>query len=347
MRIVLVFILISISVSALGQKKLSREEYINKYKDISMEEMKQTGIPASITLAQGIIESGDGNSRLATKANNHFGIKCHDWKGPSIKHDDDAKNECFRKYRNPEESYHDHSDFLTSKKRYAFLFELKPDDYKRWAKGLKEAGYATSPTYAKVLIKVIEANELFQYDKIVLAGYKSEKDSESKVDGKLTVGSNRPVLFNNRAKYIIADSLDTYEGISEELYMMSWQLPKYNDVDRRAKLHAGDLVYLQPKRNRAERGDKTHMVQQGETMHSISQKYAIKERKLREKNNIPEGEEPKVGVVLLLRGKLKADAPKQETVKVEKKEEIYKDKKIRERDDQEKDSEEFEIEYEL
>ncbi len=351
MRVFLVFILLGFTLTAIGQKRISREEYIEKYKNISMEEMKRSGVPASITLAQGIIESGDGNGRLATKANNHFGIKCHDWNGPSIKHDDDAKNECFRKYRNPEESYRDHSDFLTSKKRYSSLFELKPDDYKRWARGLKEAGYATSQTYAKALISVIEENELYQYDKIVLAGYKSGKGTESRIGGQLTVGNEHQVMFKNHVKYIIADSLDTYESISEELYMMSWQLPKYNDVSRGTKLQAGELVYLQPKRIKAERGSKTHMVQKGETMHMISQIYAVKERKLRERNNIPENEEPKAGTVILLRNKVNADAPKPETIKVEEKpdknEEDSKSIKILEKDDQEDDSGEFEIEYEL
>lgn len=142
-----------------GSKRISREEYINTYKDDAIEEMQRTGIPASITLAQGILESGDGNSALARYARNHFGIKCHsDWKGATFTMDDDAKDECFRKYKHALESYKDHSDFLTGRNRYAFLFELKLTDYKGWAHGLKKAGYATNPKYPKLLIDIIERN---------------------------------------------------------------------------------------------------------------------------------------------------------------------------------------------
>jgi flagellum-specific peptidoglycan hydrolase FlgJ len=158
MRIITTFIAVLLVLNLWGQnkRKITRSEYIETYKGLAMTEMRRTGIPASITLAQGILESGNGNSTLAVKANNHFGIKCHDWNGPSIKQDDDRKNECFRKYRNPEKSYKDHSDFLTGRSRYAFLFDLKPDDYKAWARGLKKAGYATSSSYASALIKIIE-----------------------------------------------------------------------------------------------------------------------------------------------------------------------------------------------
>ena len=133
-----------------------------------MDEMVQFGIPASITLAQGSLESGAGKGRLAVKANNHFGIKCHDWNGKKIYHDDDEKQECFRKYDNPEYSYRDHSLFLADRKRYSFLFDLKKDDYKQWAKGLKKAGYATDPKYPQKLIDLIERYELYKYDNIVL-----------------------------------------------------------------------------------------------------------------------------------------------------------------------------------
>jgi flagellum-specific peptidoglycan hydrolase FlgJ len=144
------------------------EDYINYYSSIAMDEMIQFGIPASITLAQGILESGAGRGTLAVQANNHFGIKCHDWTGKKIFHDDDKKQECFRKYDNPEYSYRDHSIFLSNRGRYSFLFDLKKDDYKKWARGLKKAGYATDPKYSQKLIDLIERYELYKYDNKVL-----------------------------------------------------------------------------------------------------------------------------------------------------------------------------------
>ena len=153
---------------ATAPKILNTEDYVKYYSSIAMDEMIQFSIPASITLAQGILESGAGKGRWAVEANNHFGIKCHDWNGKKIYHDDDEKQECFRKYDNPEYSYRDHSLFLANRKRYSFLFDLKKDDYKQWAKGLKKAGYATDPKYPKKLIDLIERYELYKYDNIVL-----------------------------------------------------------------------------------------------------------------------------------------------------------------------------------
>jgi len=149
-------------------KILNTEDYVKFYSNIAMDEMIQFGIPASITLAQGILESGAGKGRLAVQANNHFGIKCHDWNGKKIYHDDDEEQECFRKYDNPEYSYRDHSLFLTNRGRYSFLFDFKKDDYKKWARGLKKAGYATDPKYSQKLIDLIERYELYKYDNKVL-----------------------------------------------------------------------------------------------------------------------------------------------------------------------------------
>ena len=149
-------------------KILNTEDYVKFYSNIAMDEMIQFGIPASITLAQGILESGAGKGRLAVQANNHFGIKCHGWNGKKIYHDDDEEQECFRKYDNPEYSYRDHSLFLTNRGRYSFLFDLKKDDYKQWAKGLKKAGYATDPKYPQKLIDLIQRYQLYKYDNIVL-----------------------------------------------------------------------------------------------------------------------------------------------------------------------------------
>ena len=157
----------------------SATQYISVYKDIAMEEMRNYKIPASITLAQGILETGSGKGTLATKANNHFGIKCHDWKGKKVYHDDDKRQECFRKYKSPETSFRDHSEFLSNRKRYANLFKLKDNDYKAWAKGLRKAGYATDKKYPQKLISLIERYELYQFDKEVLGNsYKVVKSDE-------------------------------------------------------------------------------------------------------------------------------------------------------------------------
>ena len=175
-RLVLLLLLVSFQLSA---QNMTRNEYIDKYKDEAIYQMKKYKIPASITLAQGILESGDGNSELAKKSNNHFGIKCHsDWQGERVYYDDDKKDECFRKYNKVKDSYNDHSEFLL-RPRYAALFEYALTDYKSWAKGLKKAGYATNPNYAKHLIKIIEENELHKLDdevevesdKIIFSGF--------------------------------------------------------------------------------------------------------------------------------------------------------------------------------
>ncbi|MEA3436973.1 MAG: glucosaminidase domain-containing protein, partial [Thermodesulfobacteriota bacterium] len=162
-----------------AQHKISVEDYILTYKDVAMDKMEVYGIPASITLAQGILESGSGNSELARKANNHFGIKCHkDWNGKTFHTDDDAKNECFRKYKSPDKSYRDHSLFLTQRDRYADLFKLKVTDYKGWARGLKKAGYATNPKYPQLLIKIIEENRLYEFDKGITPTYLTQQDGD-------------------------------------------------------------------------------------------------------------------------------------------------------------------------
>ena len=185
-----------------GQQKLTREEYINTFSELAMREMSRVGIPASITLAQGCLESNNGNSTLATRGNNHFGIKCHEWEGKKIYHDDDKRNECFRSYASAYESYKDHSHFLTSKQRYASLFELTPHDYRGWAKGLKKTGYATANNYATLLIRIIEENDLYRYDLFVLEGDLDEYlDSASTSAGQI-FQTDRSILLNNNIEYV-------------------------------------------------------------------------------------------------------------------------------------------------
>lgn len=276
------------------EKKYSREDYIHMYKDLAVKEMHRTGIPASITLAQGILESGNGNSRLAVKANNHFGIKCHDWKGKKIHHTDDAWKECFRKYKNVYDSYMDHSDFLTRKKRYASLFEYKTTDYKSWAYGLKKAGYATSPTYAEALIRIIEENKLNEFDTAVDIPKSSLLAGTSQREGRVTGTLNR-------IKYIKVKEEDTFGSLAKELDLLPWELHRYNELENNAVPEPGQILFIQPKRNKAEAGNNYHMVKEGDTMYSISQLYGIKLDKLYRKNTLEYGTELNVGDKIYLR----------------------------------------------
>lgn len=313
MRFLIVTFLIVIQITLLAQsKRMTRAEYIATYKDDAIEEMQRTGIPASITLAQGILESGDGNSDLARKANNHFGIKCHsDWKGPTYTMDDDAKDECFRKYRKVIESYKDHSEFLTGRNRYAFLFELKITDYKGWAKGLKKAGYATNPKYPDLLIGIIEKNELYKFDdpksykkstKVKDADKKdSPKRSTASTQYRSNTGAHKVATHENNIKYIIAKPGDQLDAIADEFNMGLWQITKYNDLNENYSPELGDIIYLQPKRGKAKK--EFHSVSTGESMYEISQMHGIKLKKLYKRNRVKDGYQPKVGEKIYLQGK--------------------------------------------
>ena len=278
-------------------QRLTRDQYIERYAPVAVQEMKEYGIPASITLAQGILESGDGNSELATKANNHFGIKCHsDWTGESMKYDDDRRNECFRVYSDARESFKDHSLFLSERSRYATLFDLDPIDYKGWARGLKKAGYATDPKYADRLIDLIERHELYRYDTNLDLVVPMAKDS-AYFDRNSLVVTYHP----NKIKYVLLPLCYTLEQVSEELDVSMKQLVKYNELRYDGTLSPGDILYLQPKKNKGL--VKTHRVNNGETMYEVSQQYGIKLRKLYERNGMAFGEEPDAGDLLLLRGR--------------------------------------------
>jgi len=289
---------------------LSRQNYIKNYKDLAINEMKRSGIPASITLAQAMLESNNGNSTLARKANNHFGVKCHsDWKGGTIYHDDDKRGECFRRYKTVYESYIDHSDFIVNGRRYSFLFDLEPTDYKAWARGLQRAGYATSRTYAHLLIKIIEDNQLYVYDRGGTLNFTSTNENEHNSDNQeladvdnFTIQLNKHKVYNkNRIDYIIVKEGDTFESLIREFELLSWELFKYNELEDGATLEEGQILYLQPKRNRAEHGFDFHTVIEGETMYKISQMYGIKLKKLYEKNLMEVGTEPESGQKLWLR----------------------------------------------
>lgn len=296
--------------------------YIERYKDLAVSEMKRTGIPASITLAQGMIESDFGRSSLARQANNHFGIKCHDdWTGPTVRHHDDRRNECFRKYSRPEDSFYDHSDFLKTGSRYTSLFDLPATDYKSWAKGLKKAGYATNPDYADMLIRKIEENNLSYFDSGYQAAQRKELtaatdklvaaipravisgDTVTAPADNYSIATHMPrVMENNRIQYIIVNEGETRAAIEKEFQLLKWELARYNELDSEFVPEGGQLLYLQPKRDRAEPGKETYIAAEGDTMYSISQKYGLKLKKLYEYNRMAEGEEPVPGTRLWLRG---------------------------------------------
>ncbi|MHC1702282.1 MAG: glucosaminidase domain-containing protein [Tenuifilaceae bacterium] len=309
MRLKYCFILLfCIPTIVFAQNKITRDEYIAKYKEIAVRQMKSHGVPASIILAQGLLESDNGNSRLAVKANNHFGIKCHkSWSGSTFIQDDDTKNECFRKYTNPEKSYRDHSDFLRGARRYSTLFDLKPTDYKGWAHGLKKAGYATNPNYANMLIKIIEDNKLYAFDKGIIV----EVDSPTKGLGDLVDIDNfvidlkkqRKVYTRNRIKYIIVKKGDSFETLTKELELLPWQLSKYNDLTNDSLIREGQELYIQPKRRNAEINHSVHVIEKGESIYSVSQMYGVKMKNLYRKNNLKPGEQPEIGQVIYLRKK--------------------------------------------
>jgi len=306
-------ILFTYQFLAAGQMKYSREDYINTFADLAMREMRRVGVPASITLAQGCLESNNGNSRLAVRANNHFGIKCHDWDGRRIYHDDDERKECFRSYSSAYESFQDHSEFLTTKNRYAFLFELSPHDYRGWAKGLKKAGYATAHNYANLLIRIIEENELYRFDLMVLEGSLAEVEpgppadpgwaAAQDADADLQHGSGRKILVNNNIEYVLSEAGDTPESLRAELRLYKNEIYRYNNLYKGAKLDPGTRIYLQPKRRKAARGHSYHQVKEGETMYDISQEYGVKLKHLYRMNRMEEGEQPDEGAQIYLRRK--------------------------------------------
>ncbi|MCG3165807.1 MAG: Autolysin [Bacteroidia bacterium] len=301
-----IFILVASSVAQTqpAEERYSRQDYISMYRGAAVKEMLISGVPASITLSQGILESGDGNSTLARKANNHFGIKCHEWTGEKFYMDDDHKGECFRVYKSVFDSYDDHSQFLKTRSRYAGLFQLEKTDYKGWAKGLKDAGYATNPKYPELLIKIIEENQLHQYDLLTEVPKDFDKliveENTVKSDATSTATAGK-ILLHNRIKYITVQPGDTYFSICKKHEMVLWQILKYNDLSKDDTLIPGQKIYLQPKRYKGD--EEFHVVKQGETMRDISQQHGIKLKTLYKKNNMVAGTEPKVGDKLNLKSK--------------------------------------------
>jgi LysM repeat protein len=306
-------------------------DYINQYRDIAIGEMKRTGIPASITLAQAIIESDCGRSRLAKEANNHFGIKCHNgWTGQTIRHTDNSRNECFRKYPRAEDSFFDHSDFLRSATRYGFLFNINSSDYKSWALGLKRAGYATNPDYANMIIRTIEQNGLDAFDQdykfpvnqsVAKTEVNTPKINESVRETTVypsgdstkkiiqqSAYRNEPVMAriprvseNNRVQFIIVKDGESKERIENEFNLLKWELSKYNELKNDFIPFPGQMLYLQPKRDKAEPGNEYYTAVNGDTMYKIAQQFGIKLKSLYEMNRMTDDSEPEAGNKLWLR----------------------------------------------
>ena len=275
------------------------QEYIDQYKDLAIEEMLRYNIPASITLAQGIFESGAGRSELSVKGNNHFGIKCHGWAGRSVYHDDDARNECFRAYDNVLQSYEDHSKFLRYNVRYNSLFTLQRTDYRGWAQGLKACGYATNPRYADKLIELIELYKLYELDKAT--SYDKFMAKRGGYDKPVSQGmSLHPIKIYNKNYYIIARAGDTFKGIGEEIDISYRKIAKYNERDKNDVLHAGEIIYLKKKQKKADKvyKNRPHIVKAGESMYSIAQRYGIRLKSLYKKNHLSPDYQARVGDTL-------------------------------------------------
>lgn len=313
---VLILLLIA-TISANSQNADAIKNYIDTYKDLAIAEMQRTGVPAAITLAQGIHESGAGRGELAVSANNHFGIKCKsNWSGESVKHDDDAKKECFRKYPSAEDSYKDHSDFLKNSPRYATLFSIDPTDYAAWANGLKKAGYATNPQYGPTLIKLVEDYHLQEYTLIALG-----KTPVEDISGNSTVGVTIIQTQKSDVQQEVVKKADYPEGefrlndtkvvfirkgtpfllVAKQYDVDLSKIFEFNEVVEAEFVEKDQLVYLQRKRKTG--NSEFHIVQPGETLYDIAQAEAIRLESLLELNWLKNGELPAVGEKLNLKSK--------------------------------------------
>ena len=278
----LIFLILALNAQAQTNFD-AQENYIDHYKDIAIEEMNQFAIPASVKMAQALLESNAGRSRLAEKANNHFGIKCHrGWQGKTIRKTDDRFNECFRKYDDAAFSYRDHSLFLSGRSRYAELFTLEITDYKGWCRGLKKAGYATNPRYSKLLITIIERHKLNRldrkYDPQPVAYRRPLKAAPIPTYNKFDVidsVNGRTILENNGKELVVAKEKDSYLAVAQDLEVQLKDLKHYNDLVVVNNLPAENFIYLERKRWRS-KNYKHHIVRQNETWHSIAQLYGIR-----------------------------------------------------------------------
>lgn len=327
-----------------GGNASPQRTYIEQFAPLAVEEMYRSGIPASITLAQGLLESGYGLSELAVKGNNHFGIKCHNnWKGGKMYHDDDRRGECFRKYSSPEQSYRDHSDFLRYRERYKFLFDYRITDYKSWAHGLKKAGYATDPSYPKKLINLIEEYDLHEYDtkpaSFAKSGHRSYATSGKKtrhekkaareaaralaeISGELPpspgqieevdfmseeqrhefhFSMSRALYSKNGVPFIYSEEGDSYESLASSYNLFFREILKFNDIAQDSGLTPGTVVYLQKKKKQASKGLEKHVLESGETMRDIAQRYGIRLASLYKINRMTADDVPVEGDIIKLR----------------------------------------------
>ena len=312
------FALCLLTLLLVAADRSPQQKYIDQYSQLAISEMERTGVPASITLAQGLVESRAGLSPLASKGNNHFGIKCHnDWKGRKMYADDDKAGECFRVYPTADKSFMDHSDFLRYRDRYKFLFELDKTDYKGWARGLKKAGYATDPAYANKLIKVIEEYELYRFDvkaevipeaplKIEAPKKyvppKEEHWEKPEYSEEHSFSLSRNVMTRNGVPFITAMKGETYSAIASAQGLFLKELLRYNDLKKEVRLEEGDVVFLQAKKNKAEKGLEKYIVDSdGEDLRGISQRFGVKLSAIRKLNGYDDNYVPREGDSILLR----------------------------------------------
>lgn len=312
-----------VSVAAATKVRQTREEYVEKYKAIAIAHMERYGIPASITMAQGILESDSGNSLLSISSNNHFGIKCKKhWTGDRVYHDDDAKGECFRAYPSVEASYQDHADFLDQSPRYDSLFTYQSDDYRSWARGLKACGYATAPDYAERLVKIIESMKLYLLDKenggkIYSAAKSATANTEAWFESniatsdeqinpnafRVTVNSHKGygVYRTNHTFYVVAKEGDTYESLGGIFDISPKMLRKLNDVAKDATLAKGNIVYIERKKTQWLGNMIQHKVVRDESLYALSQSYGIRLKSLAKLNNMHVGDSVKKGEIIKLK----------------------------------------------
>ena len=288
--------------------------YIKKYYPLAQQQQKMHGIPASITLAQGLLESQCGESRLAKVGNNHFGIKCNGWTGDTILKDDDKINDCFRRYARAEDSFSDHSAFL-KRKRYAPLFNLKKDDYAAWARTLKKCGYATDPAYPDKLIRLIETYQLYKYDKNETPLFADNSKSKNKVDTKYTdenitindeqlateIGNAHVIRRRWGIYYVVAHEGDTFASLAKELNVKEKNLAKFNDLHKDDAIAPGETIWIEQKEKEAAMGNNQYTAKQGDTLHSISQYYGIRLKNLAKMNKLKENSIITPGTVIILR----------------------------------------------
>ncbi|MGB0869824.1 MAG: glucosaminidase domain-containing protein [Flavobacteriales bacterium] len=314
------YLLFFVSASSFAQN-FPHKDYINKFASYAYQEMQESGVPASITLAQGILESGNGKSELSTNGFNHFGIKCKtSYTGKVMFLDDDDKDDCFRVYESVLDSYKDHSSFLRKNQRYQFLFNLDKKDYKGWARGLKKAGYATNPKYANLLIDIIENNKLNLIDKSIqkwlnaVNDYHNQSNSDTNIEDIVIATEVDEVVQDNQSEdrkyarvytnkngsvFVLAKPGDTFEGLKNRHDVWISELKRFNELEASPVYKGGEKIYIRPKKNKA--SIKEYVVKSKDSLYSIAQEYGIKQKKILRRNKLKSAHQIKAGMRLKLR----------------------------------------------